>query len=243
MDGRPARPAPTQQAEPVTENRTRPDVVAFDVNETLLDLAPVQAALVEHGQPAELLATVFARTLLTGFAAATVGSWCPFRAAFEASLAQLTGLSPADCSAVADAFLEMSPHPDVEPALRRLTEAGVRVVTLTHGSAGVAEAGLARGGLTPLVERMLTTESIRAWKPNREAYLWAVGVCDVPPARMALVAAHSWDVLGARRAGLTTGFTSGRSERVYTAVFEPPHVQGSTLPEVVDGLLDLPTAE
>ncbi len=40
--------------------RRRPDVVAFDVNETLLDLAPVRAALVEAGQPESLLATVFA---------------------------------------------------------------------------------------------------------------------------------------------------------------------------------------
>ena len=31
-------------------SRTRPEVVAFDVNETLLDLAPVRAALVEAGQ-------------------------------------------------------------------------------------------------------------------------------------------------------------------------------------------------
>ena len=224
----------------MTSLRTRPDVVAFDVNETLLDLAPVGAALVEHGQPDSLLPVVFGRTLLTGFAAATVGGWCSFRTAFEASLAQVTDLSAADRAAVADTFLELAPHPDVEPALRRLTEAGVRAVTLSHGAPGVAEAGLSRGGVTPLVERTLTSESIRAWKPNREAYLWAAGVCDVEPARMALVAAHSWDVQGAQRAGLTGGFTSARSERVYSTAFDPPHVQGGALPEVVDALLALP---
>jgi 2-haloacid dehalogenase len=223
----------------VTEGRSRPDVVAFDVNETLLDLAPVRAALIEHGQPAHLLATVFARTLLTGFAATVAGTWCPFRGAFEASLAQLTELSPGERSTVADAFLELAPHPDVEPALRRLTEAGVRAVTLTHGSPGVAEAGLARGGVTPLVQRTLSTESIRAWKPSREAYLWAAGVCDVAPARMALVACHSWDVQGAQRAGLTGGWVQ-RTERVYAEVYEPPHVQGGSLVEVVDALLALP---
>jgi len=221
-------------------SRTRPDVVAFDVNETLLDLAPVGAALVEHGQQEHLLPTVFARTLLTGFAGATVGTWFPFRAAFEASVAQLTGLPAGPCSAVADAFMQLSPHPDVEPALRRLAEAGVRAVTLSHGAPGVAEAGLARGGVAALVERTLTSESIRAWKPNREAYLWAAGVCDVSPDRMALVAAHSWDVLGAARAGLTTGFTSGRSEQVFADVLGAPDVLGSSLVEVVDGLLALP---
>jgi 2-haloacid dehalogenase len=223
----------------VTEQRTRPDVVAFDVNETLLDLAPVRAALVEHGQPAHLLPTAFARTLLTGFAATVAGTWCSFRAAFEASLAQLTELSAAERSAVADAFLELAPHPDVEPALRRLTEGGVRAVTLSHGSPGVAEAGLARGGVTPLVERTLTTESIRAWKPSRAAYLWAAGSCDVAPDRLALVAAHAWDVQGAQRAGLT-GAWLPRTERVYAEVYEPPHVQGGSLVEAVEALLALP---
>ena len=63
--------------------RRRPAVVALDVNETLLDLAPVRAALVEAGQPESLLRAVFARTLLTGFAATVVGDWCAFRDAFD----------------------------------------------------------------------------------------------------------------------------------------------------------------
>ncbi|MEU2349716.1 HAD family hydrolase [Modestobacter sp. NPDC049651] len=223
----------------MTAPRTRPEVVAFDVNETLLDLAPVAAALVEHGQPAELLPTVFARTLLTGAAGTITGRWFPFRAAFESALAQLTDLSPGDRGAVADAFLELSPHADVEPALRRLTEAGVRAVTLSHGTPGVAEAALTRGGVVALVERTLSSETVRAWKPAREAYLWAVGVCQVAPARMALVAAHAWDVQGAQAAGLTGAFVP-RSERVFADVLGEPDVQAASLPEVVDALLALP---
>ncbi|WP_448615133.1 HAD-IA family hydrolase [Modestobacter sp. URMC 112] len=226
----------------MSAGRTRPLVVAFDVNETLLDLAPVRAALVEHGQPAEVLAAVFSRTLATGFAATVVGSWSPFRAVFESSVAQTTGLPAEACVRVADAFAELAPHPDVEPALRRLAAAGVRAVTLSHGGPGVAEAGLARGGLSPLVERSLTSQSIRAWKPSPQAYLWAAGVCGVAPEEMALVAAHSWDVLGAQRAGLTGGFTSARSELVYAEVYEPPHVQAPDLVAVVEALLALPPA-
>jgi 2-haloacid dehalogenase len=219
--------------------RARPDVVAFDVNETLLDLAPVRSALVEAGQPAELLPTVFARTLLTGFAAAVVGDWCRFRDAFDVALAQVTDLDTPSRSRIADAFGELSPHPDVEPALRRLLEAGVRVVTLSHGSPGVAEAGLARGGIAPLVERCLSSESIRVWKPSPAAYLWAAGCCEVRPDRMALVAAHGWDVQGAQRAGLT-GAWFPRSERTYPAVYEEPHVAAADLGSAVDALLALP---
>jgi 2-haloacid dehalogenase len=221
--------------------RTRPEVVAFDVNETLLDLAPVAAALVEAGQPEHLLATVFGRTLLTGFAAAAVGGWCTFRDAFDTALAQTTDLGPVERARVADAFGELAPHPDVEPALRQLAEAGVRAVTLSHGSPGVAEAGLERGGIAPLVERTLSSQSIRAWKPNREVYLWAAGICDVAPERLALVAAHGWDVQGAQRAGLT-GAWFPRSERVHPAVYDPPHVRAADLPGAVGALLALPEA-
>lgn len=218
--------------------RQRPDVVAFDVNETLLDLSPVAAALVEAGQPADLLPVVFGRALHTGTAATVAGVWLPFRAAVESALAQLTDLPDAGRARVADTFLELVPHPDVEPALRRLTAAGVRVVTLSHGSPGVAEAGLERGGIAPLVERTLTSETVRAWKPSREAYLWAAGVCGVPPERMALVAAHGWDVLGAERAGLT-GAWFPRGERVYPPAFPAPAVVAGDLAGAVDALLAL----
>ena len=216
-------------------------MVAFDVNETLLDLAPVEAALVEVGQPETLLPTVFARTLLTGMAALAVGSWCRFRDAFDAALTQVSDLGPAERDTVLEGFGELAPHPDVEPALRRLDEAGFRVVTLSHGSPGVAEAALERGGITPLVERSLSTEEIRAWKPARETYLWAAGSCSVAPGRKALVAAHGWDVLGAQRAGLT-GAWFPRSERTYPAVYEPAHLTASDLSGVVDALLALPAA-
>jgi 2-haloacid dehalogenase len=223
----------------VTAPRNRPDVVAFDVNETLLDLAPVRAALIEAGEPEHLLAAVFPRTLLIGFAAATVGGWCRFRDAFDTALAQTTDLAPVERSRIADAFGELAPHPDVEPALRRLAEAGVRAITLSHGAPGVAEAALERGGIAPLVERSLSSEAIHAWKPNREVYLWAAGVCDVPPDRLALVAAHGWDVQGAQRAGLT-GAWFPRSERVYPAVYQPAHVVAADLAGAVDALLALP---
>ncbi|TQN40914.1 2-haloacid dehalogenase [Blastococcus colisei] len=221
--------------------RVRPEVVAFDVNETLLDLAPVRATLVEAGQPETLLPTVFARTLLTGFAAAASGTWCRFRDAFDSALAQDSELDAGARGRVIEAFGELAPHPDVEPALRRLVEVGLRVVTLTHGSPGVAEAGLARGGITPLVQRSLSSEAIRAWKPAREVYLWAAGTCGVAPDRMALVAAHGWDVLGAQRAGLT-GAWFPRSERVYPAVYEPAHIEAGGLAAAVDALLALPAA-
>jgi 2-haloacid dehalogenase len=54
---------------------------------------------------------------------------------------------------------------------------------------------------------------------------------------MALVAAHSWDIHGARRAGLTTGWVS-RLEGQPPAVFDRADVSGPDLVTVVSALLD-----
>ena len=172
----------------------------------------MRAALVEAGQPADLLPTVFARTLLTGFAAHRVGSLVPLPGRVRRRAGPDHRPGPRRPGTVADAFGELAPHADVEPALRRLVEAGVRVVTLTHGSPGVAEAGLERGGITPLVERI----AVERVDPGLEARPRGLPVggrgCDVAPERMALVAAHGWDVLGAQRAGLTGAWFPAASE-------------------------------
>ena len=219
--------------------RTRPAVVAFDVNETLLDLVPVVHAMTGRGAPEHAFPAVFARTLGTGFATQLTGGWCTFREAFDAALAQLTDLGADDRAAVADTFGELAPHPDVAPALELLAGAGVRAVTLSHGSPGIAEAGLERGGVAHLVERSLTSESIRAWKPAREVYLWAAGACAVAPSDLALVAVHGWDVHGAQRAGLTGGWAA-RAEQHRAPALDEPHVSGIDLVDVVHELLALP---
>jgi 2-haloacid dehalogenase len=46
-------------------------------------------------------------------------------------------------------------HPDVEPGLRRMREAGLRAATLTNGSATSTRGLLERAGIADLVERTL----------------------------------------------------------------------------------------
>jgi 2-haloacid dehalogenase len=64
---------------------------------------------------------------------------------------------------------------------------------------------LERAGVRGLVEHVVSVEAVRRWKPAPEPYRHATEVCEVPAERMALVAAHGWDVHGAGGAGLVTG--------------------------------------
>ncbi|HWL87660.1 MAG TPA: HAD-IA family hydrolase, partial [Polyangiaceae bacterium] len=132
-------------------------------------------------------------------------------------------------------------HPDSRAAFERLHASGIRIVTLTNGSAENAATLFRNVGLDGFVERKLSVDDVRHWKPHRDVYLHAARVTGVQPSQVALIAAHPWDIAGARRAGLTTGFVARRGAH-YPSVMDPPDVQGATLGEVADRLLSLHAA-
>ncbi len=173
--------------------------------------------------------------LRDGFALAVTGDHATMP---ELAATHLRGLVD-DPAAVLAAFRELDAHPDARPALERLHDAGVRVITLTNGTAEVVEAMLGHNGLEDLVEQCLSADEVRAWKPRPEPYHHAARRCGVDPGEMAMVAVHSWDVHGAARAGLVTGWCS-RLEGSPVDGLAPADVTGDDLVAVVDGLLALP---
>lgn len=56
------------------------------------------------------------------------------------------------------------------------------------------------------------------------------------PQQIALVAAHAWDIVGASRAGLLTGWVS-RKEKTFHRAMGTPTVSGDELTDVVASLL------
>jgi 2-haloacid dehalogenase len=219
----------------------RPLVIAFDVIETLFPLEPIRRRLVDAGQPGHLLEVWFSRLLRDAFAVVASGGYRPFGEFAAAALRSSANppLTDEQIKAVLSGFPELDPHPDVVPAVRRVRDAGVRMITLTNGSAANTSALLRRAGIEDDIEQVLSVDDIRRWKPAPEIYHHAAESTGVPPERVALVAAHAWDTHGAHEAGLTTGWIS-RLEAEYPTVFAPPDVTGPDLGAVVAGLLDLP---
>jgi 2-haloacid dehalogenase len=218
----------------------RPAVVAFDVIETLMSLEPLRALLTDIGQPPTLLEAWYTRTLRDGMALSATGDYAAFTDVAEAALRGLTHYTVSDeqVAHVMAGFGELPAFPDALPALRRLTEAGLRVACLTNGSADLTSSFVNRAGLGSLVDRVISVSEVYRWKPAGVVYLYAAEVMGTSPDRMALVAAHDWDCHGAKRAGLTTGWVSRKSGG-FGAPFAPPDVVGEDLTEVAAKLLAL----
>lgn len=220
----------------------RPDVIVFDVNETLSDMAPMGRRFADVGAPPELAVAWFASTLRDGFALATAGASGRFATiASDVLRSLLTGTTGvADLEAAVDhvmqGFLELGVHPDVADGIPALARTGMRLVTLSNGSTDIAERLLSAAGVRQHFERVLSVDDAGVWKPGSEAYGYAARVCAVTPDRMLLVAVHPWDVDGASRAGMQTAWVD-RTGAPYPGHFRSPDHSVTDLPQLAE-LLD-----
>lgn len=217
-----------------------PQVLIFDVNETLSDLTPLRTRFEDVGAPADLMPTWFAGVLRDGFALTAAGAYADFS---SVAVDVLRGLLPGvpgwhgDVAAAArhilDGFAGLDVHPDVPDGVRRLSEAGFRLVTMTNGSSELTEQLLARTGLRDRFEALLDVRGPRRWKPSPAAYRYAVEQVQVRPQEAVLVAVHPWDVDGALRAGLR-GAWLRRNASAYPQTMSPPTYSAQDLRELAE---------
>ena len=207
----------------------RPAVIVFDVNETLSDMSAMASRFSDVGAPPELARLWFAGVLRDGFALTAAGAQETFAVlAEQVLLGLLTGLDldrDLDDAVVhvMSGMRELDLHPDVADGLRRLRGDRLRLVTLSNGSATVADTLLTRAGVREELEDLLTVEDASAWKPTATAYLRAAEHCGVAPGQMMLVAVHPWDIDGAARAGLRTAWLD-RQGTAYPTYFTAPEL-------------------
>lgn len=213
----------------------RPAVVAFDIIETVFSLESLRGRLGAEGAAGDVLELWFARALRDAFAMAATGRFAPFREVLKAALADTleergTPLPEAPLARILDGFAALDPHEDAGAAFRHLHGDGIRILALSNGAASTTDKLLERAGLKPLVERTISVEEVGLGKPRVEVYRHAAKAAGVPPGQLALVAAHPWDVHGARCAGLIGAFVA--RGRTFPPFLAAPDIAAPSLLEV-----------
>jgi 2-haloacid dehalogenase len=212
-------------------------VVIFDVLGTLFSLDAVRAKLSEIGAPAATLEAWFERTLHGALTLTTVGEFRSLRevarAALQTTLAQLE-LDVAQRELVLGGLSEVKPYDDAAPALKRLAEERIRVVALTNSGAQQTEEILTSAKLRDRFECIFSVSDVGAYKPDRRAYEHVRAELAVDASQATLIAAHAWDVLGARVAGLGAIWVDRMERRWPLPVSEPR--RAASLVEAVDAL-------
>ncbi|MEU4246004.1 haloacid dehalogenase type II [Amycolatopsis sp. NPDC026612] len=201
----------------------------FDVNETLLDVAGLDATI---GGP-ELRREWFGLVIHTALTVTASGGYRDFAGIAGDAAVEVAARHgrEVDLAKLGEGLRSLPAHPDVEAGLVKLREAGHDVVALTNSPLTTAEAQLQNSGLAPHFDRIFSAEQAGRLKPAPEAYRQ---VLDAYPGRQAvMIAAHDWDIAGAQAAGLRTALLARPGVRPLPGAPEPTYTI-SALPELAE---------
>ena len=215
-------------------------VIAFDVNETLLDLRALDAPFTAAFGDASLRPQWFALMLQMSFVGGLTGEYIDFSTAQRNALAVLSArqrvtLSGDRSAAILDGMKTLPPHAEVRAAMERL-RGRYRLVALTNSPALVAEAQLRNSGLRDLLEAVYSADAVQRLKPAPEPYRMVAERTGVPIADVRLVAAHGWDIAGALAAGCRAAFVARPGASLYPHGPQPD-VVAPDLAGIADALL------
>jgi 2-haloacid dehalogenase len=217
-------------------------VIAFDVNETLLDLSALDPHFEALFGSPTLRARWFAQMLQLAFVGGLTGAYVDFTTAQRAALRMLGErqqilLDDATIAEMVDRMRMLPPHPEVAETLDTLAGTSLRLVALTNSTAEVAHAQLTYAGLRDRFEAAFSADTVRALKPAAAAYQHVAEECGVALSEVRLVAAHAWDVSGALAAGARAAFVA-RPGMVLSPLGAAPDIIGTDLTEVAELIIE-----
>lgn len=184
----------------------RDRIIVFDVNETLLDIEILSPFFARAFGDARVMRQWFAELILYSQALTLSGSYLEFGKLAVGVLhmvADIRGvtLADADLADFTARMRTMPAHPDAEPALALLQREGFRLATLTNSGSQAGRTALENAGLAGHFERLFSVEEVGRFKPAPATYERVAAHFGVPTGSLRMVAAHTWDTLGAVAAG------------------------------------------
>jgi 2-haloacid dehalogenase len=218
----------------------RPQALIFDVNETLLDLTDLRTVLSTALGGGERLAEWFFRLLHGSVVANATDSFRSFEtigveALRAVAIRQGRELSEDQAGELIAGFRSLPAHPDVPTGLDRLGAAGFRLVALSNGSSVGIPAQLTNAGIVDRFEQIVSVEEVARFKPDPAPYENALRRIELEPQETLMVAAHDWDIIGARAVGIPGAFIT-RPGVVWTVPHPPPELTPPDIGELATAL-------
>ncbi len=216
-------------------------IVAFDVNETLLDLSALDSHFQSNFGNTAVRKEWFAEVLRQAFVTTITGTYFDFGAIGRSALLVVEEryercLSEQQRSRILQTMRKLPAHPDVKEGFKRLRDAGWRLVALTNSTLEVAEMQLSNAGLGDSLDRIFSADTVHRLKPAPEPYQMVARELGIATESLLFVAAHSWDLAGAAKAGCTTAFLA-RPGQVLDELTPKPKFIASNVSDLADQLV------
>src|SRR5215213_9403079 len=183
--------------------------VLFDLNGTLVDPGALAEPLGGSAGDEALVHDALDEANWQAMVLTLAGRRAAFADLLASGLRRRLELAGRDTALAEDALALLGTMPaygDATAALDRLRGAGLRLGVLTQSSADAAGAVLRSSGLRDRMDVVLSAPDSGAFKPDARPYRMALGRIGAGADEVAFVAAHWWDVTGAKAVGMRTGW-------------------------------------
>lgn len=115
----------------------------------------------------------------------------------------------------------LKPFPDVIDALTDIKADGLQLIILSNGDPDMLENGVAYSGTENLWNRVVSVAEANSFKPHADTYATAARISELRPEEVLFVANHAFDCVGAKAAGMKTGFVDRRKRPFGNTKYEP----------------------
>jgi 2-haloacid dehalogenase len=137
------------------------------------------------------------------------GRYVDFWQVIEESLIYAAKVSNIDLSAdqrevLMQTWFMLKAWPDVAPALKEFKAAGIRMAFLANLTEKMLDAVMKNSGLEGFFEPHLSTDRVRAFKPDPRAYQMGVDAFKLKKEEIVFAAFAGWDAAGAKWFGYPT---------------------------------------
>ena len=113
-------------------------------------------------------------------------------------------LTAADNDRLMQSYLDLKAWPDALPTLRKLKAEGLRMAFLSNFTMTMLDRAVRNSGLEGLFESHLSTDRVRAFKPDPRTYGMAIDSFGLRKEEIAFAAFGGWDAAGAKWFGFPT---------------------------------------
>jgi 2-haloacid dehalogenase len=143
------------------------------------------------------------------------GRYADFWTVTEASLRYAAAQLELDLTAdkrdrLMQSYLTLKAYPDVLSGVQALRDAGIRLAFLSNLTERMLEANVASAGLGGMFEALLSTDRVRAYKPDPRAYQMGIDALGLRKEEIVFAAFGGWDAAGARSFGYRTFWANRR---------------------------------
>lgn len=226
------------------KNYTRPLVILFDVNETLLDLAPLKENINKVLHNDQGFKIWFGMLLQHSLVETCINEYHDFTVIAKATLSMAatalgTNINEQEKKDALSSITQLNAYPDVPKGLKILKDSGFRLATLTNSPPSTLLAQLEHAGIKHYFDNILSIDAVRKYKPAIETYQYAAGTLGVAENEILMIAAHGWDIAGALHSGIKGAFIERKGQSLYPLSASPQYI-GKDLVEIAKAIIKQP---